>query len=291
MHQLASGPCSWFGGKGHMVAKLLPLIPHTRIYVEPYGGMGSILFARRPTKVEVYNDLDDEAVNLMRVLQIPKWYTRLKRRLKYTPYSQSEFRRALEARHSEDIIDRAWGFFVAFNQCFCGPHNKTQGHWSRGLAHSPSNRWVSHKRSLEFFHTRLSRCQIDNRSALVVIKYWDSPDTAFYLDPPYVPDTRISKRVYKNEPTIRHHRRLVKLLLDIDGCAVLSGYAHDVYKPLEDAGWTRTDFDMVCAAAGTSRESKLHGKGNSRKHAQRVESVWRNPRAVELCRGRGLWHA
>jgi len=31
-------PIWWFGGKGNMVAKILPLFPQHRIYVEPFGG-------------------------------------------------------------------------------------------------------------------------------------------------------------------------------------------------------------------------------------------------------------
>ena len=48
-------PIVWFGGKGNMVKKLLPYcdVPH-QTYVEPYGGGASLLFAKRPSPVEVY---------------------------------------------------------------------------------------------------------------------------------------------------------------------------------------------------------------------------------------------
>lgn len=57
-------PIWWFGGKGNMVAKLLPLIPPHRTYVEPYGGGASLLFAKNPSPVEVYNDLNQAVVEL-----------------------------------------------------------------------------------------------------------------------------------------------------------------------------------------------------------------------------------
>lgn len=31
------GPVRWYGGKGKLARKLLPLIQRTRVYVEPYG--------------------------------------------------------------------------------------------------------------------------------------------------------------------------------------------------------------------------------------------------------------
>jgi DNA adenine methylase len=59
-------PICWFGGKGKMVKKLLPLIGDHRIYVEPFGGGASLLFSKEPSPVEVYNDLDRSPAPVMR---------------------------------------------------------------------------------------------------------------------------------------------------------------------------------------------------------------------------------
>ena len=61
-------PIKWFGGKGQMTKKLLPLIPEHVTYVEVFGGGASLLFAKPPSKVEVYNDLNSGLVNFFRVL-------------------------------------------------------------------------------------------------------------------------------------------------------------------------------------------------------------------------------
>lgn len=63
-------PFPWFGGKGNpkiknFVLKNLP--PHTR-YIEPFGGGGSILIAKDPAEVEVYNDVNRGVVNFFRVI-------------------------------------------------------------------------------------------------------------------------------------------------------------------------------------------------------------------------------
>ena len=71
MHQSSiRAPFPWFGGKGNPRIKkaiLAALPPHTR-YVEPFGGGGSILMAKTPVEVEVYNDVDRGMLNFFRVL-------------------------------------------------------------------------------------------------------------------------------------------------------------------------------------------------------------------------------
>lgn len=69
-------PICWFGGKGLMVSKLLPLIPPHHIYVEVFGGGASLLFAKEPSPVEVYNDIDSGLVNFFRVLRDPEKFAR-----------------------------------------------------------------------------------------------------------------------------------------------------------------------------------------------------------------------
>lgn len=282
---------NWFGGKGRVLNHILPLIPNTQLFVDVYGGSGKVLFARHPSPVEVYNDLDDELVNLMRVMQSRSSCKAFQRRLKYTHYSRAEFDLALRSRSSSDSVERAWGFYVAFLQCFCGPHHKTIGHWGRALQLNKARAWLRHKQNIDLIHKRLSRCQIDNRTALTVIRYWDSENTTFYLDPPYIAETRKSLKVYKHETSAKHHKRLVRLLLHIKGSAVLSGYRHRIYNPLEDAGWVRHDFQITTSAASTARGTKLHGAGNASLHAPRTECVWQNPKAARLTQSHGLWSA
>lgn len=57
-------PIRWYGGKGHHVKKFLPLMNYSHeTYVEVFGGGVSILFAKTPSKCEVYNDIDEDLVN------------------------------------------------------------------------------------------------------------------------------------------------------------------------------------------------------------------------------------
>jgi DNA adenine methylase len=279
----------WYGGKGLMLAKLLPLVPAGgQPYCEPYMGAASLFFARDPAPCEVLNDLDGELVNLFRCLQDPVLFPELSHRLKYTLYSRAEFMRAIEILNSDEPnpVLRAWAMFVAANQAVSGiPRPKGAGDWGRAFSISPARKWVVRLATLESWHRRLALAMIDNRDALEVIQYWDSPDTVFYIDPPYHPETRSRSTRYAVEAQHDHHERLVALLLRCKGAVVLSGYEHEVYQPLEDAGWEVLKFRTSVSAAVRSRTSPTRGSGNALKHAPRTECVWRNPKAVAMTGG------
>lgn len=260
--------------------KILPYLntPHT-VYVEAYGGGASVLLNKPPSPVEVLNDIDSEVVNIFRVLQDEVKFKELKHRLEWTLYSRAEFVKAIDIVQNGNVTDpvlRAWAFFVAQNQGFSGMNSRnfSKGSWSRSLVINKGISFANKVSTLELIKERLKNVQVDNIDAIACIQYWDSSDTLFYLDPPYIHDTRILKEAYQHETDDAHHRQLVNTLLTIKGQAVLSGYAHEIYKPLLEQGWHKVEIDTVCRAAGKTRESKLRGEGAARQHAKRVEVLY-----------------
>jgi DNA adenine methylase len=251
-------------------------------------GAASLFFARQPAPVEVLNDLDGDLVNLFRCLQDKATFEELKHRIRYTLYARSEFGRALDTLNDESVtapVGRAWAFFVAKNQGMSGIANKISD-WSRvfkscsGCA-GTANKWMMRLSMLDDWHLRLLRAQIDSRDALEVIRYWDTPDAVFYVDPPYHHDTRKTKQVYAAEQNHGHHVQLVETLIACKGAVVLSGYDHPVYAPLEEAGWSATRYETSCHAAGRVRGSELQGEGAATTKAPRIEVVWANPKAAD----------
>lgn len=80
-----------------------------------------------------------------------------------------------------------------------------------------------------------------------------------YLDPPYHPDTRSKRRLYRFEMGLMDHERLLARVKTLPiGCAVMiSGYRCEVYDEMLD-GWHRTDFRAMTRGG------------------VRTESVWTN---------------
>jgi len=278
-------PFQWAGGKSNIAHWIIQYVPAGRIYVEPFAGAASVFWhLPNPFPVEVLNDLDGDIVNLYRVLQDRAKFEALAHRLIFTPYARAEFERALRVLKDPNAtdIDRAWAFFVKQNQGFGGKTKTTTGSWGRAIDKVRNNmaattsKWRSCLKLLGSWHERLSRVQIDCTDGLACIKYWDTPDTVFYIDPPYVPDTRKFLRLYKNEPDLGYHERLVETILTAKGKVLLSCYDHPVYFPLTKAGWHKLTKQTVCHMAGRIRGSKLQGPGAAKAHAPRTETLYLN---------------
>lgn len=84
-------PTTYFGGKGGMVNKILPHFPeHSsyKIYVEAFGGGASLLFAKEPSPIEIYNDLEQNVFSLFHVLSNPELYEAFKLKADASYYSR-----------------------------------------------------------------------------------------------------------------------------------------------------------------------------------------------------------
>jgi len=274
-------PIGYFGGKGNMVAKLLKLIPSHRTYVEVFGGGASLLFAKQPSLAEVYNDLDSDLVNLFRIIRDPSTFQEFQKLVSLTPYSREEFfyyRNIL--KDSENNLERAYKYFIINRQSFAGNGDKSWGYAITSSCRNMSvnvSDYLSSITRLPEIADRILRVQIEHDDFRKIIPRYDTPDTLFYLDPPYIPDTRKSGG-YKHEMTVKDHEDLLKLIINIKGKVMLSGYNNELYKSYLDGrdGWHRIDYKTACYAVGKTRNSGLQGKGMALLKQPRTESVWIN---------------
>lgn len=120
----------WYGGKYSHLDWLLPLLPRTHHYCEPFGGSAAVLLNREPSPVETYNDLDGEVVNFFRVLR--EQTEELVKAIALTPFSREEFELAVSPP-DENISDleRARRFYVRARQARTGlAQTATLGRWA-----------------------------------------------------------------------------------------------------------------------------------------------------------------
>jgi DNA adenine methylase len=123
--------------------------------------------------------------------------------------------------------------------------------------------WWTCVEGLPAVSARLRRVIVLNQSALDVIRQEDGPKTLFYLDPPYLHETRASPGAYQHEMTIAEHRELLTAIRQITGKVMLSGYPNSLYDA-ELAGWRRQDFLIDNKAAGGKAKRKM------------TEALWMN---------------
>jgi DNA adenine methylase len=79
---------------------------------------------------------------------------------------------------------------------------------------------------------RLRGVVIENKCALELMPQHDSDQTLFYVDPPYVHETRCTRQAYGFEMDDDDHRDMAEILRALRGKVVLSGYACPLYSEL-----------------------------------------------------------
>ena len=281
-----------------MLGDLLPLIPYDELFVDVFGGGGSVLLNRRPSPVEVYNDLDGNLVNLFRVMQHPDDAVELERRLRSTLYSKEEFVKAIHiidgSEEPSDKIERAWAMFVNMNQSVVGRVRRTQGNWSRAAISVSGESavvagWKSLVNRLGGVYDRLSGVQVEQRDAIESVEYWDGSETVLYVDPPYVHDTRVEDEYYAHEMGNDQHESLIEVLLEAKGYAVVSGYDHPIYNRLDDAGWTRVEIDRLTTMTASQRGKGEDWDREIKPRGKRTEVVWLNEKAQTVREVPNLW--
>lgn len=270
-------PIPWFGGKQLMVNKLLPLFPDHHTYVEPFGGAASLLFAKDPSPVEVYNDIDSDLANFMRVLRdrdgmFPDFYNRAC----LSPYSRQEWLFCRDHLNDDpNPVERARRFFVLARFSFSGLVGQSFGidvTASKGGMVQKASAYQGVLAILPRLGERLVSVLVENKDFRNLIHVYDSENTFFYVDPPYLPETR-KGGYYQHEMTTDDHRELVEILRGVKGNVMLSGYPNDLYETL---GWERREWSVSCNAAGRTKASGLRGVGALSRLQQRTECVWTN---------------
>lgn len=232
----------YHGGKFLLAKWIISNFPKHKVYVEPFGGGGSVLMQKPRAYAEVYNDKWDVVVNVFQVLRNPVHATELERALRLTPFSRSEFQKLEEINISdiEDTIEKArvtiFRSFAGFGSAAVNNKYKTGFRSNSNRSGStPAHDWVNYPDHINSFVERLQGVVIENRDYKDVIKQHDSKETLFYVDPPYLHSTRNMSRnnsAYHHELTNEQHVELSELLKSVKGKVVLSGYNSKLYDEL-----------------------------------------------------------
>lgn len=269
----------WHGGKWMLAPWIISHFAPHRIYVEPFGGGGSVLLRKPRSYAEVYNDLDGDIVNLFRVLRDAAQGPDLIDKLRLTPFARDEFFAAYKP--TDDPVERARRLvirsFMGFGSDGHNPAVRTGFRASSNRSGTtPAHDWANMPDSLLITVERLRGLVIENRPAIDVCRQHDGPVTLHYLDPPYMPQTRSAKsrkgkeryHAYVHEMTTEDHITLIADIQTLAGMVVLSGYPHPIYDEAL-TGWERVQ--RVALADGAR---------------PRVEVLWLNPAAADARGGK-----
>lgn len=291
----------YHGGKWALAEWIISNLPAHLTYVEPFGGGANVLLRKPRSHAEVYNDRWDVIVNVFRVLRDPELAAELKRRILLTPYSRTEFEacepwedeaRQLRLRPFEKLPAGSRGDVEAARQTIfrslsgfssastnadyrtgfrarAGGDRAGDGNTQQKQATPAARDWMHYAAQIDIFTERLRGVLIENRDWRELIPHFDHADALFYVDPPYLLETRSLKSAmsaYAFDFTEVDHRDLAKSLHAVEGMVVLSGYPSPLYDELYP-GWVRRE--------------KSGGLADGR--GQRTEVLWLNRQAVANC--------
>lgn len=244
----------WHGGKWLLAPWIISHFPAHRVYVEPFGGAASVLMRKPRSYAEVYNDLDDEVVNLFSVLRGPRAFD-LVEALHLTPFASTEFKAAYQP--TDDAVERARRTVVKSFQGFgSNSIHRISGFRSNSnrSGTTPARDWRNYPEALTAIIDRLRGVTITCRDACEVMAAHDATEVLHYVDPPYLMDTRADANAdYAHEMTDSQHDNLLAFLRTLKGNVVLSGYPHPTYDAaLSD--WVRVQRKALADGAAVRTE-------------------------------------
>lgn len=237
--KITNPPVRYVGGKWRVAGWIIDQFPPHVCYCEPFGGGASVLLQKYPSRLEVLNDLNHDIINFFDVLRDKT--AELIRAISLTPYHEEEYRRAHDMAGVTDPLERARRFYVRTRMSFGHSEAHQLSGW-RFMATTSRNLTLTDEfaRTEHLWATaeRLKAVQICCTDYRKVLTRFDTPETLFYIDPPYPASTRYEARNYYRHEMLQddQHRELAATLKAVQGMVLVSGYECDLYAELF-AGW------------------------------------------------------
>jgi DNA adenine methylase len=220
------------GAKTQLADWIINRFPQHRTYVEVFGGSAAVLANKPHSKVEVYNDRDGDLVHFFETLrdsgeELREW-------LAQTPHS-----RQLHARYADefydgvrpdDDVERAGRFFYLRETQFAQKYTQKSG-YSYEKKRNGARAMQNKVDRLSQWQERFRHVQIEQLDYAELIERYDSPQTFFYCDPPYMDE---GDALYSHDGF--NHGRFSESLIETNADWMVS-YTR-VPEPLHDAAVT-----------------------------------------------------
>jgi len=216
-----SKPLITVGGKWYIVRKLLPYIPEHKVYVEPFAGGASVFFKKASSEKEILNDVNPLIVASYRFLKNATDDDLERFASRDWIASREKFERLLQTQ-PKSTEDKAYKAMYVSAFSVIGVEATTPGAY---MAEDGEDAGYTVE-VLKKFRKRLRKTKITRMDGIECIKKFDSPDTFFFIDPPYL--TTSSGRIYNHDVDREYLQKLVDELKNIKGKFMLTLYYKDL---------------------------------------------------------------
>lgn len=228
-------PLTYYGGKQKLAALIRRLIPDHVLYCEPFCGGAAVFWSKDASKAEVINDTNRQLINFYR--QVKNNFPALKERVDATLHCRDDHAKAALIYNHPDLFsdeEQAWAVWVLSAMAFASKLDGSFGYDRKGATAKKVD--AKKEEFCDALAARMKRVTIENRDALDVIRTYDSPDTFFYLDPPYFN----SACAFYSGYTADDFERLLRCCRDMQGRFLLSSCPSALLTRYTDGGgWSQ----------------------------------------------------
>lgn len=254
-------------GGQHKVKKwVIDHFPHNyenMRYLETCVGGGSIILNKKRSVGESICDID---YNLFSIYRAVQHNTKLfQDDLREIPYSQESFTLALQNKYSQPANE-----YVLRRMSRGGLMRHFA--WSnrlRGGRPGDENAWINSIENLEKISQRLQGVEISHCGIMTALRILAPYHDFIYIDPPFLPETRVSKKCYRHEMTTEDHEDMLMMI---------SGYGdfdnHKKYILL--AGYSNQLYDHYLKGWNTHKITVTNHSGQTKKKGKRELCLWAN---------------
>ncbi|CAK0756953.1 DNA adenine methylase [Gammaproteobacteria bacterium] len=202
---------------------------------------------------------------MFRVLRDPVKGKELTRLLELTPYAMQEYEDCyLEPLNDvDDARQMICRSFLGIGSDSIFRRNGFRRGFKNGKLDS-NNAFMSYLDCIPFFIERMRPVIIENMDWSRVIRTYDTEQTLFFVDPPYLDEVCSSRAVTYSHPFTREqHLELANVLNQVKGNVILSGYRSDLYESLFSS-WTSYAHSAV-TGMGRKRAEMIWIKSQDKK--------------------------
>lgn len=208
-----------------MLKDILPLVPSHDLYTEVFAGGAALLFAKKPVRVNVINDLNGELVNFYRTIVTD--FDALRLEVLSTIHSREQHDVAwFIYRHPDyfDKIKRAWAIWTLSRLGFSGIFSNSFS-FARTTGKNYPRVQTAKDRFLTELKDLLEQCTIEQDDAMKILVRYDIPTAFHFVDPPYVGSDMGHYSGMFSEEDLRH---LLDILSRLKGKFMLTMYPNDL---------------------------------------------------------------
>ena len=250
------------GAKWRIAKWIISHFPKHHSYLEPFFGSGAVLFNKPLSNIETVNDLDWNVCNLFNCIRNDS--QKLASMVSMTPFSRNTYDDTFKIELNDLLceispFERARRFLI---QCWQGHGFRTNGYkvgWKNDVQGRENMyavyNWYRLPEWIIGIVDRLKQVQIENRSAVEVIKRFRYSNVLIYADPPYLLSTRTAKQ-YKHEMSEQDHIELLEILLQHAGPVIVSGYQNKLYDDVLK-GWRKNSIEGYAEYCGADRREVI----------------------------------